>query len=150
MSPIQKILVPVDFSPHASKAFDFAIDLARQFGAKIEILHCYQINPGGISPYGIVFPENLDREFRDAALAKLDAWSDRAKSADIEAGVSLVPDLPSEAIARAAKEKTCDLIVMGTRGLTGLRHVVLGSVAERTIRIAHCPVLTVKDDSSDA
>ena len=70
MSLITKILVPTDFSAHASKALDFAIELASRFGASLEILHCYQINPGGISPYGIVYPENLDREIREVATSR--------------------------------------------------------------------------------
>jgi universal stress protein A len=147
MSSINKLLVPVDFSPHASKALDLAIEVATRFGASLEILHCYQINPGGISPYGIMMPENLDREFREAAQNKLDEWRERAQKANVDTEATLVPDLPSEAISRIARETGCDLIVMGTRGLTGLRHVVLGSVAERTLRGAHCPVLTVKDEA---
>lgn len=150
MSSINKILVPIDFSPHASKALDFAIEVATRFGASLELLHCYQINPGGISPYGIVYPENLDREFRDAAASRLEEWSERARKADIPTNVSILPELPSEAISRSALEDGCDLIVMGTRGLTGLRHVILGSVAERTLRLAHCPVVTIKDESEEA
>ena len=62
---------------------------------------------------------------------------------------TLTPMLPSEAISSAAQELGADLIVMGTRGLTGLKHVMLGSVAERTIRIAPCPVLTVKAEQPE-
>lgn len=145
MTRIQMILVPVDFSVHSAKALDHAIDLAKQFGAKIHLLHCYQINVGGISPYGLVLSESIDREFREAAARKLAEWRERTISEGVEVKEGLTPMFPSEAISKTAREIEADLIVMGTRGLTGLKHVVLGSVAERTIRIAPCPVLTVKD-----
>ena len=60
----------------------------------------------------------------------------------------MTPTFPAEAIGRQAEEIGADLIVMGTRGLTGLKHVLLGSVAERTLRVAPCAVLTVKEAGS--
>jgi nucleotide-binding universal stress UspA family protein len=149
MSSIRTILVPVDFSPHSSQALDFAVDLAKDVGAKMHLLHCYQINPGGISPYGIVMPEGLDREVREGAVREVTKWQEKAASAGIAVENSVTPDFPSEAICSLAKEIGADLIVMGTRGNTGLKHVLLGSVAERTIRIAPCPVVTVRDESED-
>ena len=142
--PIQKILVPVDFSEHSAHALDEAIGLAKALGAKLTLLHCYQINVGGISPYGISIPDGWDREVREAASRGLADWQGKADAAGVEAESRLSPQFPSEAIAACAEEIGADLIVMGTRGLSGIKHVVLGSVAERTIRIAPCPVLTVK------
>ena len=144
MSSIRTILVPVDFSPHSAAALDFAVDLAKEIGAKLHLLHCYQINPGGISPYGIVLPEGLDREVREGAIRKLAEWREKAAAEGVTADDSVTADFPSEAIAAVAKDIGADLIVMGTRGLTGLKHVLLGSVAERTLRMASCPVVTVK------
>jgi nucleotide-binding universal stress UspA family protein len=144
MERIERILVPVDFSEHSSKALDTAIGLAKVFGAKITLLHCYQINVGGVSPYGLVIPESLDRDVRDAASGKLAEWRSKVEAAGVEADDLVTPIFPSEAICNQAEEMSADLIVMGTRGLTGVRHVLLGSVAERTIRTAPCPVLTVK------
>ena len=144
MEKIEKILVPVDFSEHASKAIDVAVGLARVFGSKITLLHCYQINVGGVSPYGLVIPESLDRNVRDAASRKLSELRSKVEAAGVGVEDVVTPIFPSEAICNKAEELSADLIVMGTRGLTGLRHVLLGSVAERTIRTAPCPVLTVK------
>jgi nucleotide-binding universal stress UspA family protein len=149
MSSIHNILVPIDFSEHSEKALEFAISLAKGLGARLELLHCYPINPGGISPYGIVIPENLDREMRDAASARMSEWREKAVSAGIDTDLTLTPAFPSEAISATAEEHGADLIVMGTRGLTGLGHILLGSVAERTLRIAPCPVVTVKQDAGD-
>jgi len=147
MTSIKNILVPVDFSKHSEKALEFAISLAKDLGARLELLHCYPINPGGISPYGILVPENLDRDMRDAASARMSEWREKAVEAGLDVDLTLTPAFPSEAISATAEEHGADLIVMGTRGLTGLGHILLGSVAERTLRIAPCPVVTVKNES---
>jgi nucleotide-binding universal stress UspA family protein len=144
MAGFRKILVPVDFSAHSSKALELAIELAKISAGKIHLLHCYQINFATISPYGIVIPESFERELRDAATKQIAIWRDRVKAKDIEADTEVSPVFPSEAIAITAERIGADLIVMGTRGLSGLKHVMLGSVAERTVRTASCPVLTVK------
>jgi nucleotide-binding universal stress UspA family protein len=144
MTRFRKILVPVDFSDHSAQALDTAIEIAKAFGAGIHLLHCYPINPTGISPYGIVIPEGFDREIREAAARELDRWSEKVSAANLEVEQSLSSMFPSEVIARTAEEIGADLIVLGTRGLSGIKHVLLGSVAERTLRTAHCPVLTVK------
>jgi universal stress protein A len=149
MSRFEKILVPVDFSEHSARAVDHAVDLAKAFGGSIDLLHCYQINAGGISPYGLVIPESLDKEVREAALAKLDEWRAKIAADGVPVEADISPVFPSEAISNRAREISADVIVMGTRGLTGMKHVLLGSVAERTIRIAPCPVLTVKDHTAD-
>ncbi len=144
MSRFQKILVPIDFSDHSSAALDLAIDLARSYGATLHLLHCYPIDPGAISPYGLVLPEGFDRDVREAAGRELAPWAEKASAAKVAVEEHLSSMFPAEAIARRAEEIGADLIVMGTRGLSGLRHVLLGSIAERVLRLAHCPVLTVK------
>jgi universal stress protein A len=144
MAGFRKILVPVDFSTHSSRAFQTAIELAKAFGAKLHLLHCYQINVGAISPYGLVIPESFDRDIREAATKQLEQWRDKVRAQKIEVESEVSPLFPSEAIASIAERIGADLIVMGTRGLSGIKHVMLGSVAERTVRIAPCPVLTLK------
>jgi universal stress protein A len=144
MKRIEKILVPVDFSEHSARALEMAIDLAKAFGAEIQLLHCYQVQPLSISPYGIVLPEGFDREVRQAAERRVDEWRGKVMLEGIEVGVRLSSRFPSLEISETASEVGADLIVMGTRGLSGIKHVLLGSVAERTLRLAPCPVLTVK------
>jgi nucleotide-binding universal stress UspA family protein len=148
MAGFRKILVPVDFSSHSAHALEIAIELAKTFQGKLHLLHCYSINVGAISPYGLVIPESFDRDIRDAAQRQLAQWQERATSQKVEAETEVSPVFPSEAIANTAERIGADLIVMGTRGLSGVKHVLLGSVAERTVRIAPCPVLTLK--SADA
>ncbi len=145
MAQIRTILVPVDFSEHSAHALDMALDVAKAFGgAKLHVLHCYQVQPVGVSPYGIVMPESFDRDIREAASRQLEAWREKAAGAGADVEVHLSSMFPSIAIAETASEVGADLIVMGTRGLSGIKHVLLGSVAERTLRTAPCPVLTVK------
>ena len=144
MVDFKTILVPVDFSDHSAEALDHAIGVAQKFGAKLHLLHCYPINPGGIAPYGIVLPDGFEREIRLAATQHLEEWSEKAKGEGLEVSISLTPLFPSRAIAEEANEIGADLVVMSTHGHTGIKHALLGSVAERTLRVAPCPVLTVK------
>jgi nucleotide-binding universal stress UspA family protein len=141
---IHRILVPVDFSDHAQHALDEAISLALAFGAEVDLLHSYQIHPLVLGPYGIVTPETFERDLRIAARQRLCEWRDRVSAAGCKGQDHLTLQFASEAIAETAERSGADLIVMGTRGLTGFKHALLGSVAERTIRTAPCPVLTVK------
>lgn len=144
---IDRILVPVDFSDHSQRAFEEAIALARWFDAELHLLHCYQLDPIGVSPYGIVIPETFEHDVRMAALQRLSEWRDKATAQGLRVREHITVHFPSEEIVSVAERLGIDLIVMGTRGLTGFKHVLLGSVAERTIRHAPCPVLTVKSST---
>jgi nucleotide-binding universal stress UspA family protein len=123
-----------------------AVKIAREQGSQLLLLHCYQIQPGGISPYGIALPSGYFSDIRDAAGGQLKEWRADLVPTDVEAEEELSSESPSAAIALSAEQNGADLIVMGTRGLGGIKHVMLGSTAERTVRIAPCPVLTVKGD----
>ena len=149
MTRFETILVPVDFSDHSKEALDTAIQLAELFGSTIYLLHCYHIQTAGISPYGIVVPSGYYADIRDAAEKRLNDWHEMVFSEGIKVESKLSADNPSLAINLAAEEIEADLIVMGTRGLSGLKHAMLGSVAERIVRLAPCPVLTVKDPEAD-
>ena len=146
MIPFRTILVPVDFSEHASHALDAAVELAKHFGAKLHLIHVYPIQPIMVAPYEVSIPIDIEKSIRESANQKLREWAERAVQAGVEVETTSAADTPAEAIARLAQDIRADLIVMGTRGLTGFKHVLLGSVAERTLRIAPCPVLTLKAD----
>jgi nucleotide-binding universal stress UspA family protein len=141
---IHRILVPVDFSDHSQRALEEAVALAPRFGAEVDLLHCHQIHPQALAPYGLFTPESFERDLRVAARQRLCEWRDKASAAGCKGQDHLTAEFPFEAIAETAERLGSDLIVMGTRGLTGLKHILLGSVAERTIRTAPCPVMTVK------
>lgn len=142
---MKTILVPTDFSPHSEKAVALALKLAKLAGGSIHLLHCYQLHPGGVSPYGITAPAEFDEKIRAAAAESLAAVEKQLEGEGVQVTAHVTPSYPSEAVSELAEEIGADLIVMGTRGATGLQHILLGSVAERTLRTAPCPVLTVKD-----
>ena len=148
MNQVRTILVPIDFSSHSTAALEAGVELAKVFGARLHLLHCHPPNLSSISPYGVAIPAGFDQSVRQAAQEKLDESVEKVQAEGIEVSNQVTPVFPGVAISGVAEDIGADLIVMGTRGLTGVKHVLLGSIAERTIRIAPCPVLTVK--GSDA
>ena len=145
MVHIETILVPIDFSEHASRALDYAIELAEHFGAELHLLHSYPLHPALASAaYGACVPTDIDGAFRKAANEQLRECAEKvvARGLHVETNATSVP--AANAISAYAEKARVDLIVMGTRGLTGLKHALLGSVAERTVRMAPCPVMTLK------
>jgi universal stress protein A len=151
MQPFTKILVPVDFSPHADEAVRRAGDLSARYDASVTLVHVYEpiayTLPEG---YVLVTPNqmaDLMTRFDDLlASAKGVALAAGARRVDTET----LQGPPASEIVEYASEHGTDLIVMGTHGRTGIRHVVLGSVAERVLRNATCPVLTVKMSEAEA
>ena len=150
MAPIQKILVPTDFSRGASAATEQALSLAHAFGASVTLLHVYNV-PTYVFPDGSTFiagPEVAAKIEREV----VDALASAGRAAERQSGVPVLTQsaigAPYEEIIRAAKD--FDLIVMGTHGRTGLRHLFLGSVAEKVVRHASCPVLTVRTTDHEA
>jgi nucleotide-binding universal stress UspA family protein len=136
------VLVPIDFSRGADKALDYALRLARERGGKVLALHVvpaelvYPPMGGRFDFYGL-----LERDAR-ANFAKL-LKRKRLQPKECELMLARGTDF-ADIIARQAKKLRVSMIVMGSHGRTGLRRFLLGSVAERTLRYASCPVLIVK------
>jgi nucleotide-binding universal stress UspA family protein len=146
MPPISRILVPTDFSPNSREATAWAADLAGRYRASITLVHVYQ-------PVSMILPEGFVlKSAEDIAelLASLNAALAEAKdqlaaaAPGLEVDATLLQGAPFAEIVRHARENGFDLIVVGTHGRTGLKHALLGSVAEKVVRKAHCPVLTVR------
>jgi nucleotide-binding universal stress UspA family protein len=142
---IREVLCPVDFSDPARAAMRYAVDLCRTVGASLTLCHVYQA-PGYALPEGVVLagPEVLADVARQVDIA-LDKWKREAEGlgmADVRTESAL--GVPHTEIARIAEAGAYDLVVVGTHGRTGLRHVLLGSVAERVVRSAPCSVLTIR------
>lgn len=146
---VESILVPTDFSADAKKAVETAAELAKLFSAKLVVLHAYWVAIPIASPMGGGYapPAGFYEELRAHATAQVEKLVRDLAGRGVEATGLAVERGPSLAIVEEAKRLGVDLIVIGTRGLTGIKHVALGSVAERVVRMAHCPVLTVKADS---
>jgi nucleotide-binding universal stress UspA family protein len=145
MVPIKRILVPVDFSEASSAAAYYARSLARAFGASIDVIHVVGYSSLASAADMYVPPpqeylDELDRQARER-LERVFTPEDRAV---FDTRLLLRRGDPVDEILQYAGEEPIDLIVMGTHGRTGFAHVVLGSVAERVVRKAPCPVLTVR------
>ena len=141
---IKKILVPTDFSDLSGRALATAIDFARAFGADIELVHVY-VEPTHLLPPPVemaTFPFDMARVL-DKVQQSLDAERDRVRGAGVACeAIALAGRAAAEIVARAGKTGA-DMIVMGTHGRSGLEHAILGSVAERVVHHATCPVLVV-------
>lgn len=141
--PLQHFLVPIDFSEDAQQALAYAMRLARDVGARVTLLHVIQPFPLAGVPMGVTLPVTYLQE----AEAQLQQAMQEALARVTEAGLTstslLVYGVPWHEIVAIAERERVDLIVMGTRGRTGLAHVLLGSVAEKVVRMAPCAVLVV-------
>jgi universal stress protein A len=139
---IKRIVVPTDFSTQSLKALDYAIDFARsQNGAEIVIVHVVEpIRHTRFIPDVSVLLEQQRAE----AAHKIAALEKRTRQRHGKCRTEVHFGIPYEAIAEAAEKLKADLIIIATHGHTGLAHLFLGSVAERVVRIAKCPVLTVR------
>ena len=146
---IDTILVPTDFSQDAERALEVATYLAAEFGSRIVLLHAYHIDfphtsPGFTAP--VILPDGFYVQCQNEATLRVEALAKETAAKGVEATGVAVERPPSLGILDQIEALPADLVVMGTRGLTGLKHVALGSTAERVVRSATCPVLTVKSD----
>jgi universal stress protein A len=144
---ITRILVPVDFSPHAERAFRYATTLAHRLGAKLALLHVvvdpFATGAWGAEVYVPNVPELLANLISDAE-RQLATLKESAAALGLAVETAVITGSPANVIVEHAKDGGFDLIVMGTHGRTGLSHAVMGSIAERIVRTAPCPVLTIR------
>jgi nucleotide-binding universal stress UspA family protein len=145
MTPFKKILVPTDFSKHSAEAVALAADLSRRYEANVTLAYVYEpvtyALPEGHLMQSAPQVEEL-REVFEQRLVEAEADA-RAAGALGVTGKLLTGPVAAE-ITEFAQVEGFDLIVMGTHGRTGLRHLMLGSVAEKVVRTAPCAVLTVR------
>jgi nucleotide-binding universal stress UspA family protein len=140
---LKRILVPVDFSLCTREALDFAVFLARQFGAGLTLLNV--ITPYyAVDPYGMNPPNDCEPDLAFGAQKQLDDLASQALPPEIPAQTLVRRGRPANEIIEAAKELEAGLIVIPTHGRTGLKHVVFGSTVEYVVRHALCPVLTLR------
>jgi nucleotide-binding universal stress UspA family protein len=157
---VQNILVPIDYSDDSQQALHWGASLAGKYGAKLLLLHViptaveevYPEATGWLSPTpsyyefrapGIWTKRPLIIDRVDTAHTELRDFASKHLKDAVPAQVHIAVGKPSEEILRVAREEGVDLIIMGTHGRTGVRHLLLGSVAEDVTRHAPCPVFTV-------
>jgi nucleotide-binding universal stress UspA family protein len=145
---IRKILVPTNFSPHAAAAFRQALALAKATGAIVIVFHVAR-------PSAVVIDGGRILTDRVGEKPK-DLWAELRKMKAEDPGVVvedevIVADGPDDShILDIAEATDCDLIVIGARGLTGLRRRLFGGLTEQVVRHARCPVMVVKENGVDA
>ena len=139
----KKILVPHDFGTGSDHALAYAVDLAKALGAEVTVMHAFEIPMVGFPDGTLVATPELVSRILDGVNLGLK----KAVELHAAAGVtmhSLVKQGPTwQTVTETATEHQIDLIVMGSHGRQGLPRVLLGSVAEKVVRMAHCPVLTL-------
>jgi nucleotide-binding universal stress UspA family protein len=154
MIMIKTILLPTDGSECSGKAMAYALSFAKQYGARVVALHV--IDQRWEEQTRIVFAEvgqDLTQKIRNGygeeARRILREAADTAAKAGISVETRALTGVPHEDILRVARELPADLIILGTHGRTGMLHLLMGSVAEKVVRKAPCPVLTVRQEEHD-
>ena len=142
--PTQHFLVPIDFSEYADRALAYAIRLARSLDARLTLLHVVQPVPMTGIDMGVTLPATYLQEVEEEAQRGTETALARVTAAGLTGERVVLYGVPFQEIVDTAKARQVDLIIMGTHGRTGLLHVLLGSVAEKVVRLAPCSVLVVR------
>jgi nucleotide-binding universal stress UspA family protein len=148
MIALKKVVVATDFSEPSDAALTYGRELARSFGAQLTVVHVVDDSMSrayGIDGGMILGDREIQRQIEASAREQLNAAISDADREQLKAEpLVLVSAAPATAIVSYAREARTDLIVMGTHGRGGMAHLLMGSVSERVVRTAPCPVLTVR------
>lgn len=145
-SAIKKILVPIDFSPNSIKLLKRASGTARELGAELEIIHVVE----SLAPYkGLSVPhlplDDMGRDLVGHAEKKMESFIEENQDSDLPHTTKVISgDDAATEIIRQAEESGSDLIIIASQGFKGLPKFIFGSVAERVLKQAPCPVMTIK------
>lgn len=145
MKPFEKILTAIDFSENSELAFEYAVTMAKQFNAELIVMHVINepVDLRGFYVPHISF-EQLEKEIEEGAAKMMESFCNSRLESFRNYTTSIVSGIPYDEIIRKADEVGASLIVLGTHGRTGLDHILFGSTAERVVRSANCPVMTIR------
>lgn len=147
MATVSRILVPVDLSDGSRELIDYAVRLARPFKASVEVVHAWE-PPQYVAPDLLVAApgwnsQSLEHVAVEAATKELTAQLNQGEPPGVPVSQKIVVGEAASTILDLAEQDKCDLIVMGTHGRRGLPRLLLGSVAQKVVARAPCPVLTI-------
>ena len=146
MTAVRRVLAPTDFSDSSKPAVRYAAEMAEKFGAELGLLHVVpdlaMVLPDAVMPVPVPGPDVA--EMTAAARTALTGLASELGIARLNPTVEVRVGSPATEIVEAAKDLKADLLCVSTHGRTGLAHLLLGSVAERIVRYAPCPVLTIR------
>ncbi len=142
---IRSILVPIDFSIHSKNALKYAVPMARRFGATIHLIYVVEptVYPADLGFGQVVLP-GVEDELRDKGGEELQSLIRKEIGRTVKSSWAVRTGNPHQEILREAEERGVDLIVVATHGHSGVEHMLFGSTADRVVRHAKCPVLTVR------
>jgi nucleotide-binding universal stress UspA family protein len=148
MRQYKRILCPVDFSSYSKAALEEATSLAKAMGSELCLIHAFQ-NPAYVLPMsGYVGPTaDMITKIREQLAAELEGLAAPCRNQGVKTETLVMEGVPYKSIIDYSIEWNANLIVMGTHGRTGLSHVLTGSVAERVVRLARCPVLVTRAEA---
>ena len=154
MITIKTILLPTDGSDCSAKAMAYALSFAKQYGGRVVALHVIdrrweEQTRIVVAEVGQDLTQKIRAGYEEEARRILREAADAAGKVGVSVETKVLTGIPSEEISRLAQELSADLIIMGTHGRTGVSHLLLGSVAEKVVRRAPCPVLTVRREEHD-
>ena len=142
MEKIKKIVVPVDFSTNTDKLVDYALYMGKSLSAKLVFIHAVSLY-GGDAMFSIAYPADYKATFVDDARERMENLVADVRDQCPDCKGEVVVGEPTDEIVRFAKSTGADMIVISTHGAKGLEKILLGSVAERVVHRAHCPVLVM-------
>lgn len=142
---IKNILVPIDFSDYSKNALKYAVEFAKKFSAKLFLIYVVEpiIYPADFSMGQVAIP-STDIDIQNRAEEELKKLADEIQT-DIQVEIIIKTGKPFVEINETAREKDIDLIIIATHGHTGVEHLLFGSTAEKVVRKAPCPVLTLRE-----
>jgi len=148
--PIQHILVPLDFSPDAEQALAYAMALAQTHQARLPLLHVKDTMSWGVVQAEARIPPSVWHQLETRLAEDMAELLARVQEGGLHGETVIAEGVPFQTIIDTAQDTGVDLIVMGTRGRTELTPVLMGSVAEKVIRLAPCPVLVTRETTEDS
>ncbi len=145
MKTMRRVLVPIDFSDYSKHALRYASEFAKTFEAKMYLIYVFEPIYTGIEVEFMNGQADIENDIQRLALKELKKLTEIEIGSDVETEILFKVGKPFVKINETASENDIDLIIISTHGQTGIKHILFGSTAEKVVRKAPCPVLTLRE-----